>query len=158
MGPCQYADPGVVVRGLSLWDKKCRLCRHQRISCTVPSSCAWHPEESIYFQILKKERSDNEQEQNKLLIKENVDDIISRCKWKLLAAKRIELCIKQRECFWKNTIHPTDPLASGVLDLTKLGDSHMDQLQEDVVKSLTASIFVKEVNLPNKAELNQYHA
>ena len=49
-------------------------------------------------------------------------------------------------------IRPNDPLASGVLDLTKLGDSHMGQLKEDVVKLLTASVFVKEVNLPNEAQ------
>ncbi|CAG8649596.1 2301_t:CDS:2 [Paraglomus brasilianum] len=49
-------------------------------------------------------------------------------------------------------VNPTDPLASGVLDLTKLGDTYMNLLPADVVELLTVSNFLKEVDLPPAAQ------
>ena len=49
-------------------------------------------------------------------------------------------------------VEATDPLASGVLDLTKFGDTYMDQLPEDVLELLTVSNFLKEVDLPLGAQ------
>lgn len=57
-------------------------------------------------------------------------------------------------------IKPTDPLASGVLDLTMFGDTYMDQLPKDVLELLSVSDFLKEVDLPQMAQdlLNEFVA
>ncbi|CAG8514244.1 11365_t:CDS:2 [Paraglomus occultum] len=164
----KYASPGVVVRGLSLWNKECRLHRHNGLVVRVLSSCAWHPEKDIFteiYQKVKRERAASEKNENTRLIKENIEKIIERCiemekssscserdKAAYIAVRTILKEIVEKVNKNKYKIHPTDPLASGVIDLTNFGDSHMSQLPADVVELLKEndSLISGEVDLPQK--------
>ncbi|CAG8616835.1 1256_t:CDS:2, partial [Paraglomus occultum] len=170
----KYADPGVVVRGLSLWDKKCQLCRHSKgqlyefhrhalsiLRCSCVKLLRAMPRQKIFTEIFTEEkrmRQKNEQQRNKEIIKNNIENIIHRCTEALAG-----MCTNKEKIVYKavhtiltriniDDVNPNDPMASGVLDLTMLGDTYMKELPEDVLELLTVSNLLKEVELPPRAQ------